>query len=406
MEVLYPRCAGLDVHARSITACARVAAGADVTYSQVTVSTTTQGLLQLADWLSQHQCTHVAMEATGVYWRPVWHTLEGRFELRLVNARHAHNVPGRKTDVADAAWLAQLGECGLLRGSFVPDAQFQRLRDLTRYRRRLVEAHTAESNRMGKTLEDAGVKLDSVASSVLTLSGQHMIAAMCQGERDPQVLADMALGRLRSKIPQLREALPGRFGDHHAAMCRLHLQRVSDLEDGIATLDSQIAEAIEPFASQRDRLCTIPGVATCIAEIIIAEIGVDMARFPTAGHLASWAGMCPGNNESAGKHASGRTRKGDRWLRAALTQAAWAAARTKRTYLAAQFWRIAHRRGRNKAAVAVGHSILVAAYHILRDDVDYHDLGEHWFTRRHDPEQRCRWLVNQLQALGHTVTLT
>jgi transposase len=400
-------CAGLDVHKGTVVACVRTPGPGGQRVQQVrTFRTFTADLQAMAAWLEAEAVTGVVMEATGVFWRPVWHMLEGRFELLLVNARHAHNVPGRKTDVADAAWLAQLGECGLLRGSFVPEPLFRRLRDLTRYRRRLVEAHTAESNRLGKVLEDAGIKLDSVASSVLTLSGRRMIQALCEGERDPQVLADMALRRLRGKIPELQQALVGHFDEHHAAMCRMHLGRVADLEDGIASLDRQVAETIEPFAHHRDRLCTIPGVATRTAEVIIAEIGVDMSRFPTAGHLASWAGMCPGNNESAGKHASGRTRPGDCWLRAALTQAAWAAARTNNTYLAAQFWRIARRRGRSKAAVAVGHSILVAAFHILRDHVDYHDLGGDWFARRHDQDHRRRWLVHQLQTLGHEVTLT
>lgn len=234
-----------------------------------------------------------------------------------------------------------------------------------------------------------------------------MIEALCDGERDPEVLADLAKARMRSKLGELRHALVGRFEDHHAVLCRMHLQRVRDLEDGIARLDREISQAIEPFAHHRDRLCTIPGVATVTAETIIAEIGVDMERFPTAGHLASWAGMCPGNNESAGKHFSGKTRPGDKWLRAALTQAAWAAARTKHdTYLRAQFWRIARRRGKNKAAVAVGHSILVAAFHIIRDGVDYHDLGGDHFARRHDEQARVRWHLRQLEALGHTVTLT
>jgi transposase len=407
MQVIVDRCAGLDVHKKTVVACVRTpGAGGGRTEEVRTFRTFTADLEAMAAWLEAASVTQVVMEATGVFWRPVWHVLEGRFELSLVNARHAHNVPGRKTDVADAAWLAQLGECGLLRASFVPDPVFRRLRDLTRYRRRLVEALTTESHRLTKVLEDAGIKIDSVASKALTVSGRRMVEALCDGERDPEALAELALGRLRSRIPELEQALVGRFDSHHAAMCRLHLERVRDLEDGIASLDEHVAEAMEPFACQRERLCTIPGVATRTAEVIIAEIGVDMERFPTAGHLASWAGMCPGNNESAGKHGSGRTRQGDRWLRAALTQAAWAAARTRDSYLSAQFWRIARRRGRNKAAVAVGHSILVVAYHLLRDDIDYRDLGGDWFARRHDEDHRRRWLVRQLEALGHNVTLT
>lgn len=408
MDVIVDRCAGLDVHKRSVTACVRTPDPNGDRHQEVrTFSTFTGDLHAMADWLAASGVSLVAMEATGVFWRPVWLVLEDRFELLLVNARHAHNVPGRKTDVADAAWLAQLAECGLLRGSFVPDQAFRRLRDLTRYRRRLVEAHTAESHRLTKVLEDAGIKLDSVASKALTVSGRRMIEALCAGEHDPDVLAEMALTRLRRRLPELRHALIGRFDDHHARMCQAHLARVRDLEDGLARLDQQISEAIEPFAHHRDRLCTIPGVAAITAATIIAEIGVDMTRFPTAGHLASWAGMCPGNNESAGKHHSGRTRPGDKWLRAALTQAAWAAARSKHdTYLRAQFWRIARRRGKNKAAIAVGHSILIAAFHIIRDEVDYRDLGGDWFARRHDEDARRRWLIRQLEALGHEVTLT
>lgn len=407
MNVIVDRCAGLDVHKRSVTACVRTPSP-DGERRQVvrTFATFTGELHAMADWLAEERVTKVVMEATGVFWRPVWHVLEDRFELLLVNARHAHNVPGRKTDVADAAWLCQLGECGLLRASFVPTVEFRRLRDLTRYRRRLVEAHTTESHRLTKVLEDAGIKLDSVASKALTVSGRRMVDALCGGERDPEVLADMALNKLRNKLPELRQAMVGRFDDHHASLCRLHLARVRDLEDGIAVLDQQIETAIEPFAHHRARLMTIPGVATVTAATIIAEIGVDMTRFPTSGHLASWAGICPGNNESAGKHGSGKTRPGDQWLRAALTQAAWAAARSKKdTYLRAQFWRIARRRGKNKAAVAVAHSILVAAFHIIRDEVDYRDLGGDWFARRHDDDARRRWLVRQLQALGHDVTL-
>lgn len=407
MDVVVDRCAGLDVHKRTVVACVRGPGGDGERTSQVrTFRTFTADLEALRDWLVGVGVTSAVMESTGVYWRPVWHVLEGHIELLLVNARHAHNVPGRKTDVADATWLAQLGECGLLRPSFVPEPVFRRLRDLTRYRRRLIEAHTRESQRLTKVLEDAGIKLDSVASKTLTVSGRRMIEALCAGERDPDVLAELAMRKLRNKIPELRQALRGRFDDHHSLMCSLHLERIGDLEAGVARLDADIAREIEPFACQRQRLTTIPGVAERTAEVIIAEIGVDMARFPTADHLASWAGMCPGNNESAGKRASGRTRPGDRWLHAALTQAAWAAARTHDTYLSARFWRIARRRGVNKAAVAVGHSILVAAYHMLRDNVDYHDLGGDWFTRRQDADARRRWLVRQLEALGHEVTLT
>ena len=407
MEVINERFAALDVHKKSVTACARTPDGEGGRASHFeTFTTFHHDLVNLGDWLAGHQVTRLAMESTGVFWKPVWWELEDRFELVLVNARHVHNLPGRKTDMSDAAWLARLGECGLLRGSFVPDPVLRNLRDLTRYRRRQIESHTRESQRLGDVLEDAGIKLDSVASKALTVSGRQMIEALCDGERDPVVLAEMARTRMRAKIPELQQALAGRFGDHHTTMCRLILGRVDDLEDAIASLDHQVDTAIEPFASHRDRLCTIPGVAERTAEVIIAEVGVDMDQFPTAAHLASWAGMCPGNNESAGKHYSGRTRPGNRWLRAALTQSAWAASRTRDTYLAAQFWRLKARRGSNKAAVAVGHSILVIAWHILAESLDYRDLGGDWFAKRRDSEARQRWLVGQLEALGHTVTLT
>lgn len=406
MRVVSERFAALDVHKRSVTACARVPdPGGGRAQHVATFTTFHHDLVALGDWLAGLGVTGVAMESTGVFWKPVWWALEERFELLLVNARHVHNLPGRKTDVADAAWLCELGECGLLRGSFVPDPVFRELRDLTRYRRRQVESHTRESQRLTKVLEDAGIKLDSVASKTLTVSGRQMIEALCDGERDPAVLADMARTRMRAKIGELEQALVGRFGDHHTVMCRTILGRVDDLGAAIATLDGQVERVIEPFALHRDRLCTIPGVGERTAETIIAEIGVDMDRFPTSGHLASWAGMCPGNNESAGRHYSGRTRPGNKWLRAALTQAAWAASRTGDTYLRAQFWRIAGRRGKQKAAVAVGHSILVIAWHILANDADYHELGGDWFAERHNTAARQRWLVNQLEALGNTVTL-
>ena len=403
MDVLVERCAGLDVHKQTVAACVRTPGPDGTRHQEVrTFRTFTGDLRAMARWLGAEGVITVTMESTGVYWWPVWHVLEGfgGFELQLVNARHAHNVPGRKTDVADAAWLAQLTECALLRGSFVPEPRFRRLRDLTRYRRRLVESHTRESQRLTKVLEDAGIKLDSVASKTLTKSGRKMIAALCAGERDPEVLAELAMARMRRKIPELREALVGRFDDHHGLMCRLHLRAISDLEEAIRDLDTQVETLMEPLAHHRQRLCTIPGVANRTAEVILAEIGVDMSRFPTAGHLASWAGLCPGHNESAGKRRSGRTRPGDRWLQSALTEAAWAAARTRQgTYLRARFWRIARRRGKNKAAVAVGHSILIAAFHILRDDVDYHDLGADWFSRHDDLAARRRWLARQLEQL-------
>jgi transposase len=348
----------------------------------------------------------VVMEATGQYWKPVWYVLEGGgFELLLVNARHVKMVPGRKTDVADAAWLAELLEHGLLRSSFVPPPAVRELRDLTRYRKRLVQQHTAECQRVQKALEDAGIKLDSVASDVLGVSGRAMLRALVAGERDPDVLAELARGVLRKKIPLLRQALYGRFTDHHALLVRLAMDHLEQLEAMIATLDAEVDRVIAPFAEARDRLDTITGVGKRTAECIIAEIGADMSRFPTAAHLASWAGVCPGNNITGGKRRSGTTTKGNRWLGEVLRECAWAAAHSRKTYLGAQFWRLAGRIGKKKATVAVSHSILVIAWHVLANGVDYHDLGQDWFTRGTDPERRKAQLVRQLQGLGYAVTL-
>jgi transposase len=324
--------------------------------------------------------------------------------LLLVNACHVKILPGRKTDVADAAWLAELLEHGLLRGSFVPPAAIRQLRDLTRYRKRLIQTHSAECQRIQKALEDAGIKLDSVAADVLGVSGRAMLTALVAGERDPEVLAELARGRLRTKLPQLRQALRGRFSDHHALLVGLSLAHLEHLEGAIATLDTEVDQVISPFARARDQLDTITGVGKRAAETIIAEIGVDMAVFPTAGHLASWAGRCPGNNRTGGKRRSGRPTKGNRWLGEVLTECAWAAARSRDTYLAAQYWRLARRIGKKKAAMAVGHSILVIAWHLLANDCDYQDLGGDFFVRR-DADRARQRAVAQLQALGYRVTL-
>jgi len=323
----------------------------------------------------------------------------------LVNARHVKILPGRKTDVADAEWLAELLEHGLLRGSFVPPPAIRQLRDLTRYRKRLVQAHTAECQRIHKTLEDAGIKLDSVASDVLGVSGRAMLGALIAGERDPQVLAELAKGALRKKLPELRHALRGRFGAHHALLIGLCLDHITHLEAAVARLDTEIDTVIAPFAEARDRLDTITGVGKRAAECIVAEIGADMTRFPSAAHLASWAGMAPGNNVTGGKRRSGRTTKGDVWLRDILTECAWAAARTRNTYLGAQFWRLARRIGKKRAAIAVGHSILVISWHLLHENRDYDDLGGDYFTRRGDHNRHQQHLVRQLMDLGYRVTL-
>jgi transposase len=329
---------------------------------------------------------------------------ERGFQLLLVNARHVKILPGRKTDVCDAAWLAELLEHGLLRGSFVPPPAIRELRDLTRYRKRLIQAHTAECQRLHKTLEDASIRLGSVATDVLGVSGRAMLRALLAGERDPKVLAELARGRLRNKRPELREALRGHFSAHHALLVQLALDHVEQLERSITALDAEVDRVIAPFAQARDRLDTITGVGKRAAECIIAEIGVDMSVFPTAGHLASWAGRCPGNNVTGGKRRSGKPTKGNRWLGEVLTECAWAAARSRDSYLSAQFWRLARRIGKKKAAMAVGHSILVIAWHLLANDCDYADLGSDYFVRR-DADRARQRAVAQLQALGYQVTL-
>jgi transposase len=415
MDVLIERCAGIDIGKDEVVACVRTPApgGRGRGKETRTFPSFTGSLEEMADWFTDQGVTDVAMEATGSYWKPVWYVLEDRsFELTLVNAQHVKILPGRKSDVLDAEWLAELLEHGLLRGSFVPPPAVRELRDLTRYRKRLIQAHTAEGQRIAKTLEDAGIKLDSVASDVLGVSARAMLAALVAGERDAQVLAELAKGKLRNKIPALRQALRGRFRDHHAVLIGLALDHIAHLETAIARLDERIdavfaasvSAAGVPFTQARDRLTTITGVGKRAAECILAEIGTDMGRFPSAAHLASWAGMAPGNNITGGKRGSGKTTKGDVWLADILTQCAWAAAHTRDTYLSAQFWRLARRTGKKKAAVAVGHSILVISWHLLTQDCDYADLGGDFFTRRNVDRQRDR-LIAQLQGLGYRVTL-
>jgi transposase len=406
MEVVHERCAGVDVGKDEVVACVRVPGASGRRRQEVrTFSTFSRSLEALADWLDEERVTEVVMEATGQYWKPVWYVLEDRgFDLMLVNARHVKILPGRKTDIGDAAWLAQLLEHGLLRGSFVPPAPIRELRDLTRYRKRLTQTHSSECQRIQKTLEDAGIKLDSVASDILGVSGRAMLRALCSGERDPEALAELAVGRLKKKIPQLREALRGRFTEHHALLVGLALDHLEHLEAAIARLDAEVDRVMGPFSQARDRLDTITGVGKRAAESVIAEIGVDMSVFPTAGHLASWAGRCPGNNVTGGKRHSGKPTKGNRWLGEVLIECAWAAARSRDTYLSSQYWRLANRIGKKKAAVAVGHSILVIAWHLLTYECDYEDLGGDYFTQRDTDRTRQRAL-RQLEALGYRVVL-
>jgi transposase len=407
MEVQVERCAFLDVHRDTVVACARMPDGGDGRREEVAeFGTTVSQLLLLSDWLVEREVTLVGMEATGVYWKPVhWVLEESVPEVWVINARHMRNVPGRKTDVADAVWGAQLLEHGLVRPSFIPPRPTREQRDLTRYRKSVIEERGREVQRLHKVLEDAGVKLSSVASHVLTKSGREMLDALIAGQRDPVMLADLAKGRLRRKIPELQDALAGRFNEHHALLCGVMLARVDHADATIAALTERIEELLDPHRAAVTLLVTIPGVSDRTAQVILAEIGTDMSRFATAGHLASWAGMCPGNNESAGKHGSGRTRHGSKWLRIALVESAHAAARTKNTYLSAHYARIRTRRGPRRAAVAVGHSILVIAWHLLSTGEIYTDLGGDYFEKRHATANRQRRLVAQLEAMGHKVTL-
>lgn len=409
MEVMVECCAGLDVGKDEVVGCVRTPGQpGQGRQSELRIFPTfTSGLEQLAEWLTSHGVTEVVMEATGQYWKPIWYQLEDRgFDLKLVNVRHVKMVPGRKTDLADAAWLAELLEHGLLRSSFVPPAEIRELRDLTRYRKRLIQNHTSETQRVQKVLEDAGIKLDSVASNVLGVSGRAMLRALIAGERDPETLAELSKGVLRKKIPMLREALRGRFRQHHATMLKITIEHLEHLEASIAALDVEIDRVMTPFSTARDHLDTITGIGKRAAECIIAEIGVDMTRFSTAAHLASWAGICPGNNITGGKRRSGKTSKGNRWLGEILNQSAVAASHARNTYLAAQFWRLSRRIGRRRATVAVAHSILVITWHLLSKDCDYDDLGGDWFVRRTDTDKRRDHYIRELQELGYSVNLT
>jgi len=402
MELLHPRCAGLDVHKDVVMACARIQVREYAKHPTAEFSTTTPGLLALADWLEEHQCTQVAMEATGVYWKPVWHVLEGRLELLLVNPAHARNVPGRKSDVSDAHWLADLLAHGLIRASFVPPQPIQELRDLTRTRKQLVRQIARHTLRIQKTLEDANLKLTGVISNLLGTSGRAILQALIAGETDPERLLAHTTGKLKAPRERLLDGLRGVVTDHHRFMLKLHLRQIDSLESGIRQLERQMEKLLRPFRERVEQLVTIPGVSDVVAQVLIAEIGLDMTRFPTAGHLVSWAGLCPRMDESAGKRRSNRVRQGAPWLKTTLVMAGWAAASARDTYLRAQFQRLKTRRGPKKAVVAVAASILTAAYYILRDHVPYHDLGADYFDRR-DRTSVVRRLRRRIESLGYRV---
>ena len=404
MQLLYARCAGLDVHTRQVVACVRMVVNHAVTYHRLTVSTTTRGLLELADWLAAHEVTHVAMEATGVYWKPVWHILEGQFELTLANAQHVRNVPGRKSDVNDAQWLADLLAVGLLRASFVPPAPVQELRDLTRTRKQLVREIGRHAQRLQKILEAANIKLTETISDILGHSGRAMLQAIVAGETDPERLARLARGRIKASHGQLVDALHGHVTAHHRFMLKLHLEQIETIEAGLTTLEQRLTEALQPFRAARDLLMTMPGISTTVAAVFLAEVGDNIRPFPTAGHLVSWAGFAPRLDESAGKRRSTRTRPSAPWLKTTVVQAAWAAARTKDSYFHAQFTRLKSRRGPKKAIMAVAASMLTAIYYMLRDGVEFHDLGPQYFVH-HDKDQITKRLLRRLRDLGVEVEI-
>ena len=405
MDVLHAHCCGIDVHAKFVVACCRhIGPTGSVTKTSRTFGTMTVDLQALAAWLQGEAVTHVAIESTGVLWQPVWNILEPHVTIVLVNPHDVRQVPGRKTDVTDAEWLAQLLQYGLLRSSFVPPAVIRELRDLTRGRVKLVDQTTAVANRIHAVLHDANIKLGSVASDILGVSGRAMLQAMVAGESDPARLADLARRSLRRKLPALRLALDGRVTDHHRFLLRRLLGQLAFLEAEMAVYDERIAEASRPFAAILVRLDTMPGVDRRTAENVLAELGADMRVFPTVQHLASWVALCPGNHETGGKQQKGTTRHGNRWARRAFTEAAWAAKNTRGTYAAAQFRRLATRRGPKRAIVAVAHSLLVAAYYIIRDEVTYCELGADYFDHL-APTQLTRYLVRRLERLGHKVTL-
>ncbi len=405
MDVLYERCCGIDVHKKMVVACLITPdATGTPTKETRTYGTMTADLLEMQDWLVDAGCTHVAMESTGVFWKPLYNLMEGALEILVVNAAHMKTVPGRKTDVKDAEWIADLLRHGLLRASFIPDRPQRELRELTRYRTSLLQERSAEVNRLQKTLEGANIKLAGVATDIMGKSGRDMLAALVAGRTDAAALAQLARGKLREKLPQLEKALRGQFAAHQRFLVAQQLAHIDGLDDIIERVSAEIAERVRPFEREIEQVDTVTGIGRRTAEVLVAEVGTNLTRFPTHRHLTSWAGLCPGNNESAGKRHGGKTRKGSPWLRAALVEAAKAAGRSKKTYLGAQYRRIAARRGAKRAAVAVAHSILVIVYHILTRHEPYHDLGVTYFDER-DRQAVERRLVKRLQALGYDVLL-
>ena len=404
METIIARCCGLDVHKASLTACVRLLREGKLVELVETFGTTTPDLLALRDWLAGHGVTHVAMESTGVYWKCVYYMLEDDFELLLVNAAHIKHVPGRKTDAIDAQWIAKLLAHGLLKGSFVPPKPIRRLRDLTRYRKALLDERSRAVNRLHKVLEDAGVKLACVATDVMGVSGRMMMRTLIDGQSDPETLAELAKGKLRSKLPALRKALTARFEGHHAFLLQRMLAHIEDLESDIEAISERVEAELRPFEAAVELLRTIPGVERRAAEVIVSEIGTDMTRFPSAAHLASWAGVCPGQNESAGKRKSGKTRKGSKWLRRTLTESARAAARSKDTYLSERYRRLAARSGDKKAIVAINHEILLACWHMLTTGEVYREPDRTKARKQADDRAR-KHAIRQLERLGHKVTI-
>jgi transposase len=407
MMVLHPRCAGLDIGKKIVVCCVRVATGDQVTTTVRTFSTTTKGLLAMHEWLSQNQCTHVAMEATGVYWKPIWHVLEGDFELVLANAQHIKNVPGRKSDVNDATWIAELMAHGLIRSSFVPPPAIQELRQLTRTRRQLVQEQTRHVQRIDKLLQDMQLKLGSVLSEVMGRSGRDILEALVKGPcgpTDPVKLAKLANKRVKATAEELQDALRGQVSRVHQVLLQQHLSLYDGLDRAIQALEAELTERLRPFRRSYDLLLTIPGVGDTVAQTIVAEVGVDMSRFPTAGHLLSWAGLCPDLNESAGKRKSTRLRKGAPWLKSVLMQAAWSVIKVKKSYLRAQFLRLKSHMNANKAIAAVAASLLKAVYYMLRDGVPYKDLGADYFDQR-KPKVKLLRLIKQIENLGLKVQI-